>query len=61
MDLANGDTVYVEAITDRHVRLTLCKQDRSLALSTRLTSDEARVMANALLAAVVEAEAHGRD
>lgn len=59
MDLTSGDTVYIEATTDRRVQLRMERPPTGLRLTTRLTTEEARTLANALLAAVVEAEAHG--
>ena len=57
MDLESGDTLYVEATTERSVRFTRYT-NLTQSFTTRLTTEEARTLANALLAAVVEAEAH---
>jgi urease beta subunit len=56
MDLESGNTIYVEATIHRSVALVVLtgKQD----VPSMLTTEEARTLANALLAAVVEAEAY---
>jgi hypothetical protein len=59
MDLESGDTVYIEAESGVRVLFRLERPPIKLMLTTRLTTEEARTLANALLAAIVEAEAHG--
>jgi hypothetical protein len=58
MDLESGDTVYIEAESGVRVLLRLERPPIKLMLTTRLTTEEARTLANALLAAIIEAEAH---
>jgi hypothetical protein len=56
MDLEGGDTIYVEAVIGRAVRLTLQHSVPGSGRTTRLTTEEARTLANALLGAAIEAE-----
>lgn len=61
MDTERGDTIYVEAMIDQTVELRGVFRFLSETVGVAiLTTDEARVLANALLAATVEAEAYGR-
>jgi hypothetical protein len=56
MDLKSGDTIYTEARTDGLISVEVI---HGMARTrSRLTTDEARTLANALLGAVAEAEAH---
>lgn len=54
MDLESGATIYVEARTDRKINMEV-HIDGGI-MGPILTTEEARTVANALLAAVVEAE-----
>lgn len=56
MNVASGETIYVEARTDRKINLEV--QYDGAIISPVLTTEEARTLANALLAAVAEDEAH---
>lgn len=56
MDLANGDTIYVAATVNRTVQLDVDFDDE--LVGSVLTTEEARILANTLLAAVVEAESY---
>jgi hypothetical protein len=58
MDLESGDIIYVESESGVRVLLRLERPPIKLMLTTRLTTEEARTLANALLAAIIEAEAH---
>ena len=57
MDLESGATIYVEARIDRLINLTTHENGGGDITVAVLTTEEARTLANALLAAVVEAEA----
>ncbi len=59
IDLENGDIVYIEPV-GAAVRLTVVKLPwPSVSVSMRLTAEEARTMAHALMAAADETEARG--